>query len=252
MNLYAPNNIFIQIFSNEPSVKQNYNVISSPSPMVVKNILNDKDSIGLVPTLELVNNKELFVSSKIGISFDGILSSAYLYFVKGERTVDKIHLRGDISVNEALISNMLFEERYSVTPEIILDTSREIDPEKDYLIAGNENFVDGKFKIGLSLADEISDLLNLPYVNYLLVSKNSEKLEEFNNTFKKIDTLIEDNFEDIINALELNDEVKNYLTDNFNSIYYELTPNETEAVQELIKLVYYHGIIDDIFDVKYV
>ncbi|MGK9477471.1 hypothetical protein [Melioribacter sp. OK-6-Me] len=247
-----PNNIFIQIFTNEPTIKQNYCIIPSPSSLVVKNLLNDKESIGLIPSLELINNKEIFVSSKIGISFDGLLSAAYLYFVKGERTIDKIYLRGDISVNEALISKILFEERYSVDPEIILDTSLKLAPQFDYLIAGDENFIDSKYKKGLSLADEISDLLNLPYVNYLLVSENKQNLESFNNTFKKIDTLIEDNIDNILNELGLSDDTKNFIADNFNSIYYELTPNETEAIQELIKLVYYHGIIDDIIDVKFI
>ncbi len=252
MNLYVPDNIFIQIFTNEPTVKQNYSIIPSPSSLVVRNLLNDKESIGLIPSLELINNKEIFVSSKIGISFDGLLSAAYLYFVKGERTIDKIYLRGDVSVNEALISKILFEERYSVDPEIILETSPKLTPQLDYLIAGDENFIDYKFKKGLSLADEISDLLNLPYVNYLLVSENRYNLESFNNSFKKIDTLIEDNIDNILSELGLSEDTRNFLTDNFNSIYYELTPNETEAIQELIKLVYYHGIIDDMIDIKFI
>ena len=117
---------------------------------------------------------------------------------------------------------------------------------------GNENFMSRDFSTGLSFSDMVAEMLDLPYVNFVFTSMDKESLAKFNGNFENIDINIEDNISSISDQLEVSDEVKNYVKVNIGSLYFEMTDNEKVAVKELVKLIYYHGIIDDIFDIKFI
>lgn len=252
MNLYLPNNIFASIFETTIPQNTDIKIIKKDSALLAKQIINDEFSIGLIPSLELINAEDLFISSKLSFAFDGLLSHSYMYFTENERMIDKIFVRADVSINEIILTKILFAERYNIFPEIILDTTQEVQKGKDYLVCGNENFTKWEFNKGISFADEISDLIDLPYVNFIFVSQKKELLENFNRLFENIDSKIEDNIENILHQMNYSEHVKRFIMENLGSIYYELTANEIEAIRELIKLVYYHEIIDDIFDLNFV
>ena len=74
-----------------------------------------------------------------------------------------------------------------------------------------------------------------------------DALEKFNKQINPIDERIESEIVNIIKELNLSDKTKEFLTENFGSIYFDMTDNEETALNELIKLIFYHGIIDDIF-----
>ena len=62
----------------------------------------------------------------------------------------------------------------------------------------------------------------------------------------------EDNISGILSKLNYGQQVNDFFIENIGSVYFEMTQNEVNALNELIKLVYYHGIIEDIFDLKLV
>ncbi|MCX7797915.1 MAG: hypothetical protein N2249_04755 [Melioribacter sp.] len=252
MNLYLPNNIFASIFEAVAPLDSNIKIIKKDSALLAKQLLNDEYSIALIPSLELINVEDLFISSKVSISFDGLLSHSYFYFTENERVIDKVFVRADATINEIILTKILFAERYNIYPEIILDTSSETQGGRDYLVCGNENFIRWHFSKGISFADEISDLIDLPYVNFIFASQNKESLENFNKHFEDIDRKIEDNIEKILLPLSYSENAKNFIIENLGSVYYEFTDNEIEALRELIKLLYYHEVIDDIFDLNFV
>jgi hypothetical protein len=111
---YLPRNIFSQILLSEIEDNSGLEFESVPSSLIVKNILNEKDSVGLIPTLDLIMNKDLFVSSEIGISFDALLSNSYIHFKEEQETIDELFLRGDVTSNEVILSKILFKEFYDV------------------------------------------------------------------------------------------------------------------------------------------
>ncbi len=252
MNLYLPKNIFSSIFEQNIPENSKINIIKKETALLTKQLLNDPEAVALIPSLELLNHEDLLVSSKLSFSFDGSLSYSYMYFIENERMIDKIFMRADVTVNEVILTKILFSERYSIYPEITLDTSLQKQSDKDYIVCGDENFTSCNFQHGISFADEISDLIDLPYVNFIFVSNNKSSLDYFNNLFNEVDAKIEDNIDNILQSLNYSENVKSFIKENFGSIYFELTQNEIEALNELIKLTYYHEIIDDIFDINFI
>ncbi len=251
MKLILPKNVFSTILKGLLPQEYQSELLYQESSLICKSLEYSTSAVGLIPSLELVNHRNLFVSKKIALSFDGALSNSYFYFIEGEKKFQKIYLRGDISLNEILLSKILFAEKYSSLIEITLDTNKTSEKGRDYIIAGDENFNLWDYKAAISLADEISELIELPYVNYVFASQDREALEEFNNHITPIDERIEIEIVKIMKELTLPEDAKEFIIENIGSVYFDMTDNEENAANELIKLIFYHGIIDDMFNVKF-
>ena len=250
MKFFAPQNIFTSIL--ESALPEWLEVIHKPASLVVKELEKNTQALALIPSLELIKHKDLLVSNKLGISFDGMLSNAYYYFSEGERAIKKILVRGDVSVNEIILAKILFEERYSSNVELVLDTTDKMDHGKDYIVSGDYNYTSGKYERAISLADEVSEMLDFPYVNFVLVSKDRESLTNFEKQMDSMDEIIEERLSESLEKLDIPKGSKDFIKENFSSVYYDLTENEKDGLTELIKLVYYRGIIEDMFDIKFV
>lgn len=251
MKLFLPQNIFSEFVT--PLLPKGIDIVRRPSSLVTKELEFTTYGVALIPSLDLVKHKTLFVSGKIGISLDGLLSNSYFYFVEGERNLEKIFVRGDVSINELLLTKILFQERYSSAVELILDTSPVMERGKDNLMCGNENFTLDLCYTGISFADELADMLDLPYVNYVFASQDKDALINFEKM-----SVIEDSeklqvaLENKINETSFTQNTKEFIKDNLSSLYLDITTYEQDALNELIKLIYYHGIIDDLFDIKFI
>lgn len=250
MKLFAPQNIFTSIL--KIALPEWMEVVNRPASLVVKELEKNTQALALIPSLELINHKELLVSNKFGISFDGMLSNAYYYFSEGERIIKKILVRGDVSVNEVILAKILFAERYSSDVELVLDTSDKMESGTDYIVSGDYNYTSTKYERAISLADEVSEMLDFPYVNFILVSKDRESLTNFEKQIDSLDEIIEEKLSVNIEMLNIPQGSKDFIKENFSSVYFDLTENEKDGLNELVKLVYYRGIIEDMFDIKFV
>ncbi|MDP4176234.1 MAG: hypothetical protein Q8933_19800, partial [Bacteroidota bacterium] len=163
-----------------------------------------------------------------------------------------IYLNGDISSNEIILSKILFNEKYGSDVQIHLDTNKLEKIDKNYLLAGDINLINNRYTNGMSFADEISEMIFLPYVNYVAVSKNREALESFNKALKGMDAIIEDNIGSYLDTSNLTEESRDYIEGSLNSVYYEMTNSEVDGLKELIQMPYFHGIWDDMVDLKLV
>jgi len=246
-----PKNVFSAILKTALPQKYQIDILYQESSLICKSLEYNTSAIALIPSLELINNRNLFVSKKIALSFDGVLSNSYFYFIEGEKRFQKIYLRGDISLNEILLAKILFAEKFSAQIEITLDTNKNLEKGRDYIIAGDENFHSCDYSSAISLADEVSEMIDLPYVNFVFASQDKEVIEEFNKQIEPIDERIDNETTNIIKELTVSENVKNFIIENLGSVYFDMTDNEENAVNELIKLIFYHGIIDDIFDIKF-
>lgn len=251
MKLIMPKNVFSAILKTALPQKYQIDILYQESSLICKSLEYNTSAIALIPSLELINNRNLFVSKKIALSFDGVLSNSYFYFIEGEKRFQKIYLRGDISLNEILLAKILFAEKFSAQIEITLDTNKNLEKGRDYIIAGDENFHSCDYSSAISLADEVSEMIDLPYVNFVFASQDKEVIEEFNKQIEPIDERIDNETTNIIKELTVSENVKNFIIENLGSVYFDMTDNEENAVNELIKLIFYHGIIDDIFDIKF-
>jgi len=108
MKLYLPDNIFARVLFeglvNE--VKENVNFL--PSSILSKTLNDDQHSAAVIPTLELITNKNLFVSKSVGISFEDQLSNSFIYYEPELTEIVKLKLAGDISSMEVVLSKIIF------------------------------------------------------------------------------------------------------------------------------------------------
>lgn len=251
MQILLPPNIYSAILMFALP-KQHRNMINiKPASTIAPDIASDTNKIGLIPSCELLSFKHLFISSKCALSFDGNLSTAYLYFAPNQSGLEKLFLRGDITSNEIILPKILFKEKYNVDLDLILDTHDYEFMEKNYLIAGQEN---NDFIIkqnAISFADQIAEFLDYPYVNFVVASGNKDLVLEFEKSAVNLDRKIEDEIQGYLEEMNLSKEFFDYMKSNFNSVYFELTDNEKFGLEELLKLPYYHGIIEDITNLQF-
>lgn len=252
MIISFPDNIFARLLGLSVSVNHQVSdkatIEYSASPFLAKKLQNGESDVALIPSGELILNKELFVSTKFGLTFDGEIGVSYFYFSKD---ISNFLIKGDVSINDVIFSKALFKEKYESDPEMRYDDSDLDFDQKSYLIAGDENFNSDLFEKGISLADEISSMLSMPYVNYVLASKNKESLERAVNLFNGCERTIDDNLTNYLNEFKITKAAKEKISDGFNGIYYSISEGEIEALRELLRLPYYIGIVEELFEIKF-
>lgn len=252
MKILIPQNIFAALFAMSLPEELKKNVEVKPSSIICTELEKDPEKIGLMPSMDLYKHKELFVSSKLGLSFDGILSNTYIYFQPGQVAFADLFMRGDVSTNEIILSKILFSEKYSQDVNVILDTN-EIDIENNnYIIAGNENLDYKPIDRGISFSDQIASLIDYPYVNFVWASKEEGNIIDLELTLENLDKKIEDNIETYLSKIELDENLYDSIVGELNSVYFEMTDNETQALSELIQLPFYRGIFEEVIEIKFV
>jgi hypothetical protein len=249
--ILLPQNVFSRIFLSELNISDNYDVEYNPSSLIAKKLLLEENSIGLIPTLDLLSFKDLYVSTKIGISFNALLSNSYIHFKEGQGKLEQIFLKGDVTTNEIILSKILFKEFYDVdvTPALVKDESTHLDD--NTLIVGDENYEKELFLNGLSFAEEIIELIDAPYVNFVLASSTESILKEFAE--KHRDNLLTGHTEEY--SVLLKDFTKtslDFISVNIQHIVFDFEDQDLEAVKSLLQLPYFHGMIKDMIEIKFV
>ncbi|MGE5680850.1 MAG: hypothetical protein ACM34K_08210 [Bacillota bacterium] len=252
MKIIFPKNVFTSVLTAAMPDELRNDVIFKDASLISTEVENNNADIALMPSFDLIKHPKLFVSSKIAISFDGNLSNSYLYFLPDQNSFSDIYLNGDISSNEIILSKILFNEKYGSDIQLHLETSKLEKVDKNYLLAGDVNLVNNRFMKGMSFADEISEMLFLPYVNFVAVGKDSDLLKSFNNLLKDMDAIVEDNLSKYLSTSNLTEESRDYIEENMNSVYFEMTESEEDGLKELIQMPYYHGIWNDMVELKFV
>jgi hypothetical protein len=248
---YLPQNIFSRILLLEMEDKSELEFEFVPSSLIAKRISNEKDTVGLIPTMDLLSNKDLFISSEIGISFNALLSNAYIHFKEEQETIEELFLRGDVTSNEVILSKLLFKEFYDVEVKTTL-LNREVSDFKDnILVIGDENYEKEIFLNGLSFAEEIIELISAPYVNFVLAAESKEILKDFNLKYKS--SLAKghaDNFDDLFPDFPQTS--LDFLSVNIQHLIFDFEEQDLEGIKQLLQMPYYHGMIKEITDVKFV
>jgi hypothetical protein len=248
---YLPKNIFSRILLSEIEKKSDVEFETVPSSVMAKRLAADQNSVGLIPSLDLISNKDLFVSSEIGISFDALLSNAYIHFKEEQETIDEIFLKGDVTSNEVIMGKILFKEFYDVEVKTTLLSHQPTDFSENILIVGDENYEKEIFLSGLSFAEEIIELINAPYVNFILAGTSNELVKKINSTFKKS---LESGHAEKIDHLfpTFPQTALDFITVNLQHLVFDFDEQDLEGIKQLLQMPYYHGLIKDIIEVKFV
>ncbi|NUM61269.1 MAG: hypothetical protein HUU44_03850 [Ignavibacteriaceae bacterium] len=248
---YVPKNIFSQILISEISDKSTLDIEFFPASLIAKEISGKKNTVGLIPSMDLITNRDLFVSSEIGISFNALLSNSYIHFKEEQETINELLLKGDVSSNEVILSKILFKEFYDVEIKTTLLNREVADFKDNILIAGDENYQKELFLNGLSFSEEIIELLNAPYVNFVLASFSEDAIKEFSSDYKnQFQNGHSENFNELFPSFPQSS--LDFLSVNIQHLIFDFDEQDREGITQLLQMPYYHGLIKDIIDVKFV
>jgi hypothetical protein len=249
--LIVPKNIFTKIFISELNLSDEYQVEFSPASLISTNIDENENSIGLIPTLDLLTHKHFYISSQIGISFNALLSNSYIHFKDGQETIEEIFLKGDVSSNEIILSKILFKEFYEIDVKQTLVKDVQSHQGDNLLIIGDENYEKELFLNGLSFAEEVIELISAPYVNFALAGLLEKKIKECSNKYKSVfQNGHTEKYEDLLNGFPATS--LDFISVNIQHIVFDLEDQDLEGIKSLLQMPFYQGLVKDIIDIKFV
>ncbi len=251
MKIIAPNNFYTRLFFYFSPADIKDNIKFLPSSLIATELKKNDDAVALIPVLDLIQNKELYISRTFGLSFEGSFGNSYIYYTSHGKDIPEITLSGDVSSCEAILTKILFKELYEQEVKIKLALKPEDKPEGGFILTGDNNFANDNFVNGISYAEEIVELINLPYVNYVFASKTPELISEFNSQAESFISEFDEKFEEAIKAV-LPDNIQEYIIANLPSLVFKFDELDLEGIEQILRLPYFHGIINEIIELKYV
>ncbi len=252
MNILLPQNIFSKLIVDNLPANLKSNVKYFPASLISNEMKKLTDCVGLIPTIDIIKNIELYVSRSFGMSFEGTLCNSYIYYNSNQTEFKEVSLLGDVSSVEVVLSKILFQEMYDTPVEVKILTDESKAANQNLLITGDLNFKDQKYLSGISLAEEIIETLSLPFVNYIFASKEESLIQQLNENLSGVSAAIYDEVEEIKFGDEFSQEAKNYIKENIPSFIIDFDEQDLEGINQIIRLPYFHGMIKDIVDVNYI
>jgi len=249
--LFVPQNIFSKILLSELNLPDDFHIQFSDASLISQNLNEDKNSVGLIPTMDLLTFKDLFVSSEIGMSFNGLISNSYIHFKDGQESLEEIFLKGDVTSNEIILSKLLFKEFYDINVKTTLIKNETLHLGENILIVGDENYEKEIFFKGLSFAEEIIELIDSPYVNFIFACSSENVLKDFTNKYR--DNFLaghSEKYEYLLKGFPQSS--LDFINVNIQDIVFDFEDQDLEGIKSLLQMPYYHGILKDMIDVKFV
>ena len=248
MKIVFPENIFTSIIALFLPEELRNHLSFQPASSISAALDKEKNSIGLIPALDILNHRELMISQKYGISFEGSLCNTYIYFSEN-RSINSLNIAGDVSSSEVILSRILFKEVYNVEVEAALSASLNKE-NNNLIIAGNKNFYDDRFFGGISFSEEMIELLSLPYVNYVLASQEKELIKTLEPVLIEKIPDVYDTSGKLGQYFSFSEKTLDYIKHNVSSLVLELDDQDMEALNQLLLLPYFHGVIKEIIEPK--
>jgi hypothetical protein len=251
MKIITPGNYFARLFFHNFPKEIKESIQFFPSSLIAAELNKDKDSVALLPAMDLIKNKDLYVSKSAGISFEGDLSNSFIYYPGSDRNASELTLAGDISSCEVILSKILFKELYNLDVSIALSIASGLDDTKTSILSGDKNFEGDLFAKGFGMAEEVVELINLPFVNYVCASGNSGLLEQFNSIAAEAITRFYENPAEAISQL-IPENLQEFFTANIPTLIFNFEEQDLEGMIQLLQLPYFHGMINDIIELNLV
>lgn len=249
--LFVPQNIFTKIFLSELNLQDDFHIQFSDTSLISRKLNEDENSIGLIPTMDLLTFKDLFVSSEIGMSFNGLISNSYIHFKDGQESLEELFLKGDVTSNEIILSKLLFKEFYDINVKTTLIKDETLHRNENILIVGDENYQKELFMKGLSFSEEIIELIDSPYVNFIFAGSSENILKDFTNKYKNdFSAEHSEKYEDLLE--EFPQSSIDFINVNIQDIVFDFEDQDLEGIKSLLQMPYYHGILKDMIDIKFV
>jgi len=220
-------------------------VVFYPVSKLPEAVKNREIDIALIPPLDLHNAGDLAVSSSYGIVADSLFSNSFLYFKPGETEVNNITMKGDISFHDITLLKIIFKELYNTNPELVAYDG-EITKITNLYIAGDENYLTGRYDTGMNITEEAVECLQSPFISYILVSSQEEILESVHAKIKQMNEDLYEFGEDYLALSGMPEETLTVLQYGIRNISFELTEELLESLKTMMALPYYYTLAEDI------
>lgn len=251
MQIALPHNIFTNVMYQAMPDALKQSIIYKPAAGIAQLLKHNKIDIALLPVMDIITHKDFYVSSKRGISFESELSNSYLYFTPGQVAMQQLALGGDISSCEALLSKIVVKELYNCEVDVTILADYKQGTYKNLLLTGDDNYRNEHFKEAINFSEEIVDLLNLPYVNFVFCATDPGILKKFEDATAEVEASTYAEVESENWEFKLDSEVRTYFQENIPHVIYNLEEQDREGIVQLLRLPYFHGITKEIVDVRF-
>ena len=251
LRLGIPDTIFADIFVSA-FPKEFFHVTKHGNHELLELLELGQIDLALIPSLEIIGTDNLFVSKRFGIAFDGAVSDDFIYFPKNEKNLSKVGLAGNVSMNEVVLSKVIFRENYNIEIEQkVLETLRDVE-DSTLISSGDINYANENYKHGESFSELVAEFIDAPYLKFVLASTVKNNIEFVNNQISGLEEEIEVLTKSILKKFGFSPVAAEFIMNNFNSVYFELTETETEGYEDLRKIPFYYGLVEELKEIVFV
>ncbi len=145
---------------------------------------------------------------------------------------------------------MMMNELYTIEPRFLIKTPAEALNDKNIILAGDIAFTSGKYKEALSFGEEVVEMSDLPYLNYVLAARDSGKGRQA----EKILSGLFERFYDTLEGDELfgiDTESRSFVRENMPNTILDIDEADIEGLNNLLRMLFYEGLADDIRELKF-
>ncbi len=245
MKLGISPNILTGMFATFLKSKLGCEIIFMPVSKLPDAVKNREVDIALIPPLDLHQGGDFCISGSYGIVAEGIFSNNFLYFKPGEKDVQQITMKGDISFHDITLLRMIFKELYGIDPH--LDTyDGDIHHVSNLLVAGDDNYLSGRYELGMNIVEEAVECFNYPLISYVLISSREEILESVHHKIKQLNDDLFNFGSEYLSTTGISERTLEFLSENLHHLSFELNDELIEALQNLVSTPYYYNFTEDI------
>ncbi|GMU86263.1 MAG: hypothetical protein AMXMBFR48_15050 [Ignavibacteriales bacterium] len=251
MRLLLPDNIYFRALVSILPPESKISAEFRPSAALLSAFDQKEADLAFLPSFYLIKDETLRISSKIGLSFEGLGSTSFIVLHEApEEGKPELSVTGDHSIQEVLLVKMLMNELYGLEPAFHIKAPEDALADKNIILAGDLAFTSGKYKEALSFAEEVVEMGDLPYLNFVLAARDSGK-------GKQAEKIILEAVDEFYNDLEgeelfgLDPESRQFVRENMQNTILDIDEADLEGLNNLLRMLFYQGLADDIRELKF-
>ena len=204
----------------------------SPTKLAIQ-LRNHEIHSALLTPIDYARDYAIYrIAPRAGIASRGESRAITLSFTKGLRSIRTIAVEAT-STSEIVLCQLVLAEKYDIHPTFLPLNAHLVKPYSQ----SDATLFSGDVQLSptesLDLVDEWTDMTNLPYIHTMWVSRDTD--------------LSPTDIERLIEAAVQAEQKKNGTT----PFIYVLNEKALDGLSEFLRMAYYHGILQDIADVKF-
>lgn len=251
MNLFLPDNFIGYVLEHALPDGLFKTVSYMRSGDIAGHAGNNSDDVFLAPVLDLADNNEIYVSGKSAAIIDMNISTGFMYYSgKATDELKRAGIAGDICKQDIILAKLLFNELYGSDPELKIVKADNWGDLDALLLFGNENFSNDRFTEGVSWSDEVIELLDSSFVQYVFASGNTDSLKLLNTYSDYIDENALKIKLSFLKERKYGRESQKFIYDSLNYLNFKMTPDDLDSLTNLVRLPFLAGIYKDVRELR--